>query len=107
PNTAIFSIVYTTVLAPLPFPNPDQLARVTPMVGNGQDPASPAEYLEWKKRATSFQDLEAFWPGRTLNLATREAPERVLARQVTPGGHRMLSEGVWLGRDFRADEDQP
>jgi putative ABC transport system permease protein len=107
PNTAIFSIVYATLLAPLPFSNPDQLARVTPMVGEGQDRASLAEYLEWKKRATSFQALEAFWPGRTLNLATRDAPELVIARQVTPGGHRMLSEGVWLGRDFRAEEDQP
>jgi putative ABC transport system permease protein len=47
------------------------------------------------------------WPGRALNLATADAPERVVARQVTPGGHRLLSEGVWLGRDFRADEDQP
>ena len=107
PNTAIFSIVYATLFAPLPYSNPDQLARVTPMAGNAQDRASAAEYLEWKKRATSFQALEAVSPGRTLNLATPDAPEIVLARQVTPGGHSMLSEGVWLGRDFRADEDQP
>ena len=107
PNTAIFSIVYATVLAPLPYANPDQLVRVTPMVGNAQDRASAAEYLEWKKRATSFQALEAFRPGRTLNLAIGDAPEIVIARQVTPGGHRMLSERVFLGRDFRADEDQP
>jgi len=60
-----------------------------------------------KERATSFQSLEAFWPGRALNLATPDAPERVLARQVTPGGHRIFGEGVWLGRDFRADEGQP
>ncbi len=46
PNTAIFSIVYATLLAPLPFSNPDQLARVTPMAGNAQDRASAAEYLE-------------------------------------------------------------
>jgi putative ABC transport system permease protein len=107
PNTAIFSIVYATVLAPLPYANPDQLVRVTPMVGNAQDRASAAEYLEWKKRATSFQALEAFRPGRTLNLAIGDAPEIVIARQVTPGGHSMLSERVFLGRDFRADEDQP
>jgi putative ABC transport system permease protein len=107
PNTAIFSIVYATVFAPLPYSNADQLVRVTPMVGDRQDRASPADYLEWKKRATSFQALEAFSPGRTLNLATPDAPEIVLARQVTPGGHRMLSEGVWLGRDFRPDEDEP
>ncbi len=107
PNTAIFSIVYATLLAPLPFPDPDQLVRVSPMVGDSQSRTSPAEYLEWKERATSFQSLEAFWPGRALNLATPDAPERVVARQITPGGYRLLSEGVWLGRDFRADEDQP
>ena len=107
PNTAIFSIVYATVLAPLPYANPDQLVRVTPMVGNAQDRASAAEYLDWKKRATSFQALEAFRPGRTLNLAIGDAPEIVIARQVTPGGHSMLSERMFLGRDFRADEDQP
>src|SRR5688572_25653362 len=107
PNTAIFSIVYATLLAPLPFPDPDQLVRVSPMVGDSQSRTRPAEYFEWKERATSFQALEAFWPGRALNLATPDAPERVVARQVTPGGHRILSEGVWLGRDFRADEDQP
>jgi putative ABC transport system permease protein len=107
PNTAIFSIVYATMFAPLPYSNPDQLVRVSPMVGEVQDRGSPAEYLEWKRRAQSFQDLEAFRPGRTLNLAARDAPELVIARQVTPGGHRMLSEGVWLGRDFRPDENQP
>ena len=107
PNTAIFSIVYATVLAPLPYANPDQLVRVTPMVGNAQDRASAAEYLEWKKRATSFQALEAFRPGRTLNLAIGDTPEIVTARQVTPGGHSMLSDRMFLGRDFRADEDQP
>jgi putative ABC transport system permease protein len=107
PNTAIFSIVYATLLAPLPYPDPDQLVRVSPMVGDNQSRTSPAEYLEWKELATSFESLEAFWPGRALNLATSDAPERVTARQVTPGGHRMLSEQVWLGRDFRPDEGEP
>ncbi len=107
PNTAIFSIVYATLLAPLPFSEPDQLVRVSPMVGDSQSRTSPAEYLEWKERATSFQSLEAFWPGRALNLATPDAPERVLARQVTPGAHRIFGEGIWLGRDFQADEGQP
>jgi putative ABC transport system permease protein len=34
-------------------------------------------------------------------------PERVRVRQVSADGHRMLDEAMWLGRDFRADEDQP
>ena len=46
PNTAIFSIVYATLFAPLPYASPEQLVRVTPMVGNGQDRALAAEYFE-------------------------------------------------------------
>jgi putative ABC transport system permease protein len=107
PNTAIFSLVYATLLAPLPYPDPDQLVRLTPMVRDSQGRVSPAEYLEWKERATSFQSIEGFWPGRAMNLATPDAPERVLARQVSPGGYRLISTGVWLGRDFREDESEP
>jgi len=106
PNTAIFSIVYATLLAPLPFPDPDQLVMVWSKVRGNRDGTSPAEYLDWKRQATSFQYLEPFWP-RYFNLATPEAPERVRARQTSPDGYRMLGEGIWLGRDFRADEDQP
>lgn len=106
PNTAIFSIVYGTLLAPLPYPNPDQLVLVWANVRGSRDATSPADYLEWKKQATSFQYLEPFLP-RGFNLSTPEAPERVRARQVSPDGHRMFGQDVFLGRDFAPDEDQP
>lgn len=106
PNTAIFSIVYATLLAPLPFPDPDQLVMVWSKVRGNRDGTSPAEYLDWKQQATSFQYLEPFWP-RYFNLATPGEPERVRARQISPDGHRMLGETVWLGRDFKVGEDQP
>jgi putative ABC transport system permease protein len=106
PNTAIFSIVYGTLLAPLPYPQPDQLVMVWSMQGDSRDRTSSAEYLDWKAQATSFQYLEPFWP-RQFNLATPDAPERVRARQVSPDGHRMFGEGMWLGRDFQTGDDQP
>jgi putative ABC transport system permease protein len=105
PNTAIFSLVYGTLLAPLPYPQPEELVMVWSMERNTRSRTSPAEYVEWKQ-ATSFQYLEPFW-ARQLNLATPEAPQRVRARQVSPDGHRMFGEGVLLGRDFAPDEDQP
>src|SRR5688500_13424295 len=86
PNTAIFSIVHATLLAPLDHPQPEQLVRVWSQARGRRDGTSPAEYREWKEQATSFQYLEAWWP-RPLNLATAEAPERVIARQVTPDGY--------------------
>jgi putative ABC transport system permease protein len=106
PNTAIFSIVYATLLAPLPYANPDQLVLIWSKVRGTRDATSPADYLEWKKQATSFQYLEPFLP-RGFNLSTPEAPQRVRARQVSPDGHRMFGQDVWLGRDFAPDADQP
>jgi putative ABC transport system permease protein len=107
PNTAIFSVVYATLLEPLPFPEPDQLVMVwsrTP--SGGRNTVSPGDYLAWKESATSFQYLEPF-RARAFNLATSEEPLRVRVRQVTPDGHRMLGEGVALGRDFLPEDDQP
>jgi putative ABC transport system permease protein len=106
PNTAIFSIVYATLLAPIPYPNPDQLVIVWPQMRGNRDGTSIADYREWKEQATSFQYLEPIW-FRMFNLATPEAPERVRARQTSIDGHRMWGEAVWLGRDFAPDEDQP
>jgi putative ABC transport system permease protein len=106
PNTAIFSIVYATLLAPVPYPNPDQLVIVWSQARGNREGTSIADYLEWKKQTTSFQNLEPIW-ARGFNLATKEAPERVRARQTSINGHRMWGEEVWLGRDFAPDEDQP
>lgn len=107
PNTAIFSVVYATLLAPLPFPEPDQLVMVWSKTPSGvRNSVSPGDYLAWKESATSFQYLEPFSP-RAFNLATSDEPLRVRARRVTPDGHRMLGEGVALGRDFMPGDDQP
>jgi putative ABC transport system permease protein len=106
PTTAIYSIVHATLLAPLPYPDPDQLVLVWSRRQETREATSPADYLEWKKQSTSFQYLEPFLP-RGFNLSTPEAPERIRARQVSPNGHRMFGQSVLLGRDFAPDEDQP
>ena len=107
PNTAIFSVVYATLLAPLPYPEPDQLVMVWSRTPSGvRNSVSSGDYLAWKESATSFQYLEPFSP-RAFNLATPDEPLRVRARRVTPDGHRLLGEGVALGRDLRPGDDQP
>jgi putative ABC transport system permease protein len=106
PNTAIFSVVYATLLAPLPFPNPDQLVMVWSKTPSGvRSAVSPGDYLAWKASATSFEYLEPFSP-RPFNLATPEEPQRVRVRRVSPDGHRMFGEAVALGRDFQPGDDQ-
>jgi putative ABC transport system permease protein len=107
PNTAIFSVVYATLLAPLPYAEPDQLVMVWSKTPAGvRNNVSSGDALAWKEAATSFQYLEPF-TSRAFNLATSDEPMRVRARLVTPDGHRMLGEGVALGRDFLPDDDDP
>src|SRR5215471_3532248 len=76
PNTAIFSVVYATLLAPLPYPDPGQLVMVWSKAPNGdRSGVSPGDYLAWKNSATSFQYLDPFSP-RLYNLSTVDEPLR-------------------------------
>src|ERR671936_75278 len=107
PNTAIYSVVYATLLAPLPYADPDQLVMVWSKTPSGvRNTVSAGDALAWKAAATSFQYLEPF-TARLFNLTTSDEPLRVRARLVTPVGHRMLAEGVALGRDFLPEDDDP
>jgi putative ABC transport system permease protein len=106
PNTAIFSIVYATLLAPLPYPQPEQLVMVWSKVQGGHNRSSAGDYLEWKERATAFQYLAAFTP-QALNLGMADGPEKVRARLTTSEGYRLMGEQLLLGRDFTPEDEQP
>jgi len=102
-TTAIFSVIYATLFEPMPYPNPDQLVMVWSKVDEGRNSVSAGDYLEWKRRSTSFQNLVA-WSGNTFNVATAERPEQVDAAVMTPGFFSMLGEPMFLGRDFLPEE---
>src|SRR3954466_10432312 len=70
-TTAIFSVVYATLFEPLPYPNAEQLVMVWSKTERGRNSVSAGDYLEWKRRANSFQYMEA-WGGATFNVATAE-----------------------------------
>jgi putative ABC transport system permease protein len=105
-NTAIFSVVYGTLLAPLPYPKPDQLVMVWSRVQDNRNVASAADYLEWKRQSTVFSRMAA-WTGGTANIATADRPEQVDAVRTTPGFYDMLGVPFTLGRDFREEEGRP
>src|SRR5882762_10192387 len=104
-NTAIFSVLYASLLAPLPYPDADRLMMVWSKV-EGRIQVSAGDYLDWKRQNTAFQDMVA-WTGGSFNLATPEQPEMVDGRVVTPGFFRMQGIGFFLGRDFLAEEGSP
>jgi putative ABC transport system permease protein len=102
-NTAIFSVVYATFLAPLPFHDPEQLVMVWSRIQDNRNVSAAGTYLEWKQQATVFQDLNA-WSGRGVNLANGDQPETVNARTTTPGFFSMIGYAFALGRDFAKEE---
>ncbi|HEY9232997.1 MAG TPA: ABC transporter permease, partial [Blastocatellia bacterium] len=104
-TTAIFSVVYATLFESLPYPKPEQLVMVWSKVNQGRNSVSAGDYLEWKRRSTSFQYLEA-WSGGTFNVATSERPEQIQAALMTPGFFRMTGTPMWLGRDFLPEEGE-
>ena len=104
-NTAIYSIVYTTLLEPLPYPNPNQLVMVWSKIQGNRNVVSVGDYLDWKRESDVFQGLGA-WSEESLNLGTASRPERVQAAEVTPGFSAMMGEPLFLGRDFLPEEGE-
>src|ERR1700757_901561 len=83
-NTAIFTVVYATLLAPMPYPEPDQLVMVWSKVQGNRNGIAAQDYLDWKNQSNVFQDLNA-WSGGSYNLATKDQPEYLEGQQTTPG----------------------
>jgi putative ABC transport system permease protein len=105
-NTAIFSVIYSSLLAPMPYPDAERLVMVWSKIAQGRNSVSAGDYLDWKRQNKTFEDIEA-WTGNQFNLATPEQPEMVQARVVSPGYYHMQGFGFFMGRDFVQDESVP
>src|ERR1700735_1431011 len=105
-TTAIYTVVYAVLLAPLPYPQPDQLVMVWSKGGGGRNPMSAGDFLDWKEQNKSFQHLCAF-TGGSFNLATQEQPEQLDGMRATPGWFNMQGIPFLMGRDFLSEEGIP
>ena len=105
-TTAIYTVVYAVLLAPLPYPHPEQLVMVWSKVNGHNNPMSAGDFLDWKQQSQSFQQLAA-WTGGSFNLATAQQPEQVIAKRASPGWFAMQGIPFLMGRDFLAEEGIP
>ena len=107
-TTAIFSVVYGTFFAPLPYIQSDRLVMLWEQDRGQRRQVSPRNYLAWKRLTGAFADVNA-WSGRSVNIATDDRPENVNASIATPGFLPMLGYGhpLALGRTFSAEEGLP
>jgi putative ABC transport system permease protein len=107
-TTAIFSVVDAVLLRPLSFQDPSRLVLVWErFAARDQETnvVNPANYLDWRDRATSFTDLAALgWSQQTF---AGDVPELVQGRSVTPNFFRTLGLAPLLGRVFTPAEAVP
>ena len=104
-NTAIFTVDYATLLAPLPYPQPQQLVMVWSSIQGHRNVVSAGDFLDWQRQNTVFQDLAA-WSGTDFNVATKDQPEYISATTATPGMTRITGGPMFLGRGFLPEEGQ-
>jgi len=105
-TTAIYSVVYATLLAPLPYPEPNQLVMVWSRVDGQRNVMSAGDFLDWQRQSKSFQQLAA-WTETSFNLATAEQPQQLSGRLTTPGWFHLQGIPFALGRDFLSEEGVP
>ncbi len=105
-TTAIFSVAYSTMLAPWPYPNPDQLVLLWSKVRGHDNSVSVQDYLDWRAQNKTFQSMIA-WRSGTFNMATENRPEQVRGMLTGPGWYTMIGVKFSKGRDFSPEEGEP
>ena len=108
-STAIFSVVNSVLLRPLPFSEPDRLVRVweaNPQRGYARNVVNPLNYLDWHDQNRSFVSMAAI-VGSSVNLNSGNGPITEPAYRVTPQFFSVLGVVPLIGRTFADDDGIP
>jgi len=106
-NTAIFSVVNSLLLRPLPYRDAGKLVLVfetEPQLAKA--PVSGPDFVDWNRQNTAFESMAAGGED-DANLTGNGDPRRVAIEPVSAGFFEMLGAAPLLGRSFRPDEDHP
>jgi len=104
-NAAMFTMDYASMIAPIPYPEPDQLAVIWSTIHGAKAPTSPGDFLDWRRGNTTFQQIDA-WASTSVNLSTQDQPEFFNGWKTTPGMFRTRGVRFMLGRDFVEEEGE-
>src|SRR6185503_3818111 len=109
-NTAIFSVVNTVLLQPLPYPQPQQLVNIATEQRNqaldGRGSFSVPDFYDVQKSATTIEYVATFQRSGTMTTDGNE-PERLIGAAVNADYFNVLGVKPELGRTFTRDEDTP
>jgi putative ABC transport system permease protein len=105
-NTAIFSVVNAVLLNPLPYRGPERLVALWENVpGHGRWRTSPANFFDWKKQNTVFEEVSAFGAS-SMTLTGDGEPEQLVGTRVSSGYFAVVGVDPILGRAFLPEEHE-
>jgi hypothetical protein len=101
-NTVLFSVVYGVLLRPLPYKDPDRLARLVRSV-NETDITMP-EFQFWKEHSSVFDSVAASRGIGDRTLVMARAIQVLNTVGITTDYFRTLGVPLAFGREFNSDE---
>jgi len=105
-NTAIFSVVDSVLLKPLPYPGAERLVWLGESHAKAEGiSVTWGNYRAWQKYNRSFEDMAAFVMDH-FTLTGRQDPLFTRAGLVTAGFFRIVGTKPLLGRVFTDEEDR-
>jgi putative ABC transport system permease protein len=107
-NTAIFSVVNTVLLRPLPYKEPGRIISLTQIDLKTQASGalmSYTKYTQIKEQSKTLESMAGFYP-LTLSLVTEREPEAVNGARASIDFFRVLGISPARGRAFSAEEEQ-
>jgi putative ABC transport system permease protein len=106
-NTAIFSVVNTVLLRPLPYPNGERIVFIGEWAQQVPEMSvSYPNFIDWREQQQTMEQIAAFRSANYVLTGVGE-PERLDGRQVSAAFFNVLGVTPALGRNFSPDEDKP
>lgn len=109
-NAAIFSVIDSVLLKPLPYQNADRLVVLREHVRQSgyehdQEAVTPGDFSDWSKRNTAFAGMAGIAP-RSFDLTGAGQPVQIDGEAVSANLFALLQVEPLIGRAFHPEEDQ-
>ncbi|HLZ51103.1 MAG TPA: ABC transporter permease [Candidatus Acidoferrum sp.] len=104
-NTAIFSVIDSVLLRPLPYKDPAGLVMLWENNSRHPNPhntVSPPDFLDWQNRNSSFAEMASLFDERD-NLTGNGLPQEVIVQDVSANFFSVLGVNPILGPGFRSE----
>ncbi|HKX29607.1 MAG TPA: ABC transporter permease, partial [Blastocatellia bacterium] len=107
-NVAIFSVVNSIILRPLPYREPDRLVQIwesRPSEAGDHNVVSPTNFVDWRRLARSFESM-SLYEGWLPAFNESEQTTQLVGAEVSSDFFDVLGVAPQLGRTFRPEDEQ-